>query len=286
MDNITLQLAQQKFIQYLKKNHRASATIIAYGADITQFIQYLNKKQITQTESILPDHIEAFKEYLALNNYTNKSICRKLNSLKAFFRFLKEEKIIEKNPAEPVSHPRYEISPPRILSKMEYRALRDAARNDPRASVIIELLLQTGMRIGELARLQLEDITEKEIKIRPYESSPGRIVPLNSAAKKAVERWIAFRPKSETNHLLVTKTGRPLLVRNIRTSLTRFFRLAGIKNATINSLRHTFIAHQLMAGVPVNLVQKIVGHKRLSTTEKYLDLVKEKISPTPKLEEL
>jgi integrase/recombinase XerC/integrase/recombinase XerD len=77
-----------------------------------------------------------------------------------------------------------------------------------------------------------------------------------------------------------------MLVRNIRSAVNRYFRLSGIKNATVNDLRHTFIAYQLAAGVSPVLIQKIVGHKRLSTTEKYLELIKEKISASEKLEEL
>lgn len=282
----SLQATQKKFIDYLKKEGKASATIIAYRNDISQFSEYLRKKQITQVTSILPEHIENFKEYLAINKYTNKSISRKLNSIKTFFHFLKTSGLIEKDPAISVAHPRYEITPPRILSKVEYRALRDAVRENPRAAVIVELLLQTGMRIGELARLELKDINEGEIKIRAYESHPERTVPLNAPAKEALNRWLNFRPKTKTNALLVTKNGQPLMVRNIRTAFSRYFRQAGIEGATINSLRHTFIAHQLMAGVSVQLIQKIVGHKRLSTTEKYLEFVKEEVSSAPKLAEL
>lgn len=281
-----LSAAQEKFIEFLKNQGRAAATIIAYKNDISQFINYLEKKQIKRITEVLTDHIEGFKEYLGVNQYTAKSISRKLNSLKTFFRFLKSDGWIEKDPAESVPHPRYETTPPRILSKLEYRALRDAVRDDPRAAAIVELLLQTGMRIGELARLELTDIGDNQIKIRSFESHPERTIPLNSAAKKAIERWLNFRPKTKSKSLFVTKNGNPLLVRNIRSSLIRFFRLAGIKGGTVNSLRHTFIAHQLMAGAPVNLIQKIVGHKRLSTTEKYLELIKEEVSPTPKLEEL
>ena len=282
----TLRTAQKKFIEYLKKQGKASATIVAYGKDIDQFSEYLGKKQISRVTSVLSEHIENFKDYLAENKYTPKSISRKLNSIKTFFRFLKSEDLIEEDPAASIPHPRYEITPPRILSKMEYRALRDSVRDDPRAAAIVELLLQTGMRIGELARLELKDITDKEIRIRAYESHPERIIPLNSPAKKAKDRWLNFRPKTKSNALLVTRTGKPLMIRNIRSALNRFFHLAGIEKATINSLRHTFIAHQLMAGAPVDLIQKIVGHKRLSTTEKYLELVKENVSQIPKIEEL
>lgn len=278
--------AQKKFVDFLQKQGKASATILAYGKDIDQLIEYLGKKQITQVTSILAEHIEGFKEYLKENNYLNKSISRKLNSIKTFFRFLKGESLVENNPAATIPHPHYEMTPPRILSKMEYRALRDVSRNDPRVAAIIELLLQTGLRIGELSRLQLEDLGEKEIQIKAYESHFSRNVPLNQAAKKALDRYLNFRPQSKVKNVFVTKTGRPLLIRNIRSIISRYFRVADIQGATINSLRHTFITHQLMAGASVVLIQKLVGHKRLSTTEKYLDLVKNHVEETPKLEEL
>jgi site-specific recombinase XerD len=287
-DNLKdLHLCQEKFIGFLKKQGKASATILAYGNDIKQFVDYLTKeKKITQATSVLPEHIEDFKKYLAEKKYIAKSISRKLNSIKTFFRFLLSRGTIKNDPASIVAHPRYEPVPPRILSKIEYRALRDCARDDPRSAAIVEVLLQTGMRVGELARLTLDDISDKEIKIAPYESNPGRVVPLNSAAKKALQRWLDFRPQTTSKNLFITKNGKPLPVRNIRALFNRLFKKAGIENATINSLRHTFVAHQLMAGAPLELVQKIVGHKRLSTTEKYLELIKTHPPSLSKLEEL
>lgn len=278
--------AQKEFAQYLEKSGRATATILAYGKDSEQLVEFLQKRQITQTTSVLPKNIEEFKVHLIEKKYTAKSVSRKLNSIKAFFRFLKEKKVITKDPTLAISHPRYEIKPPRILTKMEYRALRDVARDDPRMSACIEIMLQTGMRIGEVARLSLGDIQEKEIIIRQYESHSERKIPLNQAAKKALDRYLNLRPKTKVQNLLVTKTGRSFLVRNIRSSLNRYFRQANIKSATPNDLRHTFIAHQLASGASPVLVQKLVGHKRLSTTEKYIGLAEGKEEERVKLEEL
>jgi len=281
-----LKTAHQKFVEDLKKKGRSISTILAYGNDIKQLIEFLAGKKITQASSVAPEHINDFKKTLFDDKYTPKSVSRKLNSIKTFFRFLKSKNIIKEDPAEVVAHPKFETKPPRILTKMEYRALRDAARDDPRMSAIIELLLQTGMKIGELGRLERDDVVEKEIKIKAYESHGARTVPLNQAVKKAIERYFEVRPKTRTKTVFVTRPGRAFLVRNIRTGIDRYFRLAGIEGAKVNSLRHTFISHQLASGAPVTLVQKLVGHKRLSTTEKYLDLVKPKAEETIKLEEL
>lgn len=218
---------------------------------------------------------EDFKEYLNYNKYLPKSASRKLNSIKSFFKFLNNQDLVDKNPAESIKYPTYEAKPPRILTQMEYRALRDAVRNDVRISTVVELLLQTGMRIGELARLELGDIKDNQLMIKAYESQPERNIVLNQSAKKSLDRWVEFRSKTKTKNIFITKTGRAFLVRNIRTIVGRYFKQAEITDATINDLRHTFIAHQLSNGASVVLIQRLVGHKRLSTTEKYLDLTKE-----------
>ena len=141
----SLASAQKDFTSQLKKDGKASATILAYNKDIQQLIEFLQKKQITQVTSINKDHLNDFKEYLADNQYIPKSVSRKLNSIKTFCRFLVEKGLITEDPALAVAHPKYELKAPRVLSRMEYRALRDAARNDVRMAAVIELLLQTGM---------------------------------------------------------------------------------------------------------------------------------------------
>lgn len=273
---VALRTAHKDFIKHLKEKGRATATILAYGNDIKQLVDFCGKNAKLKAADIATHDLEVFKAFLAEEKYTPKSISRKINSIKTFFRFLVVSEIIEENPATPIAHPKYKIQPPRILSKMEYRALRDACRNDLRASAIIELFLQTGIRIGELANLKLEDVSDAQIIIKPYESHPKREIPLNKAAHKAVNRYLENRPKSRSTNLFITKTGKPFLIRNIRSAIDRYFRIAGIKDTKVNDLRHTFIAHQLKAGTPIVVVSRLVGHKRLSTTEKYLEFIKEK----------
>lgn len=278
--------AHQEFVQYLTNLRRAHATIVAYSKDIEQLVKFLldlGKKSIQDVEK---EDLEAFLKKLATDGYTPKSLSRKINSIKTFYRFLKSQHNIATNPTAELVHPKYETKPPRVLSKMEYRALRDACRTDVRTYAIVELFLQTGIRIGELAALKLSDIHEKELIIQAQEGHPEHSVPLNKAAKTALQSWLSQRPATENDALFVTKTGRALLVRNIRTTIDRYFKIAGIENAKVNDLRHTFIAHHLAAGTPLTVISKLVGHKRLSTTEKYLDLVKEKMLDSVKLEEL
>ena len=279
--------SHELFVKFLTDQKRAHATILAYGKDIDQLIKFLTDMGKKSIGEITKDDLEAFLKKLSTDGYTPKSLSRKINSIKTFYRFLKNNNLVSINPAADINHPKYDIKPPRILSKLEYRALRDAARGDVRTYAIVELFLQTGIRIGELANLKLKNVKDNELDIQALEGHPARIVPLNKAAKLALDEYLKARPdQSPEGALFITKTGRPLLVRNIRTTIDRYFKLAGIENAKVNDLRHTFIAHHLASGTPLTVISKLVGHKRLSTTEKYLDLVKDKMTDNVKLEEL
>lgn len=286
-DQVRVRDAHQKFQDYLKSKKRASATILAYGKDIDQLIGFLEELKREHVHEITSEDIQAFLTSLQGKGYTPKSLSRKLNSTRTFYRFLKVNEFVTDDPSLLVQHPKYELNPPRILTALEYRALRDAASPDPRIYAIIEILLQTGIRIGELANLRLEDIRDNTLYIRPYEGHEAREVPLNRRAKDALKRYVDSRPQTEDTHIFITKTGKPFLVRNIRDAVERYFRKAGIENAKINDLRHTFVSHHLKHGVSIVFLSKVLGHKRLSSTERYLQYVKDnKIGDSTTLQEL
>ncbi|KKT72948.1 MAG: Tyrosine recombinase XerC [Candidatus Collierbacteria bacterium GW2011_GWB1_44_6] len=275
---LNIKQAVSAFKANLSKQGRASATILAYSKDIEQLADFVAKSGINTLNQVTKENIDGFKESLAEKNYTTKSISRKINSIKSFFSYVQGQGLITENPSSGVSHPKYDIKPPRLLNKIEYRALRDACREDVRMAAIVEILLQTGMRISELANLKISDIdkTTNQITIRAYESHPERIIPINLPASEALERYLAVRPKSTNSNIFITKTGNAFLIRNIRSNLDRYFHIAGIESAKVNDLRHTFIAQQLTSGSPLVYISKLVGHKRLSTTEKYLEFISEK----------
>lgn len=284
---LELKQAHKQFVDFLSSRRRAHATIVAYSKDIEQLIQFLGNAGKKDIATVTREELEAFLKKLAADSYTPKSISRKINSMKTFYRFLKSSGVITLDPAADIEHPKYEVKPPRILSKLEYRALRDACRGDLRTYAIVELFLQTGLRIGELANLTTEDIRGNELHIASQEGHEERLVPINSAAKSAIENWLKIRGSDgKSKALFITKTGRALLIRNIRTAIDRYFKIAGIEDAKVNDLRHTFIAHHLMAGTAITTISKLVGHKRLSTTEKYLEFIKDQKTEHVKLEEL
>ena len=286
MKPIAITDAHREFTDFLKQKKHSNATILAYGKDIEQLSTFLKELDKHNIHEVSQADLQAFLAKMSEKGYTPKSLSRKLNSTRTFYRFLKINEYITDDPSLLVNHPKYELAPPRILKPTEYRALRDAARHDPRMFAVIELLLQTGIRIGELAELRMSDVSEDSLKIRPFEKHEERSVPLNRAAKEALQRYLKNRPEVKDDHIFITKSGKPFLVRNIRTAIERYFRLAEIENAKVNDLRHTFVAHHLKHGVSLVLLSKILGHKRISTTERYLDFVGERAKDTTNLSEL
>ncbi len=286
----SLKEAHQQFVDSLKQNRRSPSTILAYGKDIEQLVDFLAESEKIQPHEATKEDLQAFMNKLAQNGYTAKSISRKTNSTKTFFRFLKTQGYITDDVANLLAHPKFETPPPRILTKTEYRALRDACRGDVRTSAIVELLLQTGIRIGELTSLKLEDVRiddkKREGVLHVSTEGAARDIPLTKAAVDALKAYLAVRPKADNDTLFITKTGKSLLVRNIRTSIDRYLRIAGVKNARVNDLRHTWIAHHIKEGTSLLVISQLAGHKRLATTEKYLKYIEQNHDSSFKLDEL
>ncbi|MBQ6438170.1 tyrosine-type recombinase/integrase [bacterium] len=276
MSNLTIKDGEQKFNEYLENSGKAHATVIAYAKDIEQLTDFLGSRAKNDLAAVTTQDLEEYKEYLTKVYRSDKTVSRKVNSVKSYFRFLTDNHYIQDNPSRMVTQPQCEQTPPRVLTKTEYRALRDACRGDIRMLAVVETLLQTGMRISELANLKLDDIDFDRgfIAINTDDTYLNRKVPLNETAKKTLQAYLKVRPRAREKTLFLTKTCKPFLVRNIRKSLDRYFRLAGLgAGVKVNDLRHTFIVEQLRAGLPMVYVSQIVGHKRLTTTEKYLSFV-------------
>lgn len=284
--DLTIRTAIDKFINNLKALDRSNNTIIAYRGDLEQFEEYLEEEDVSSVVNIETEHIKGFKDHLTKKDYTAKTISRKLNSVKSFFRFLVEEGVINRDVSRPVKHPKIENDLPRVLEPMEFRALRDVCRHDSRTLAIVELMLQAGLRISEVANLRLDDIKEDKLIVRAYESHDGREIPLNPAAKDAIDDYMEERGTARKDYLFITKTGRQLLVRNIRSIINRYLEKAGLEDVKVNDLRNTFIVEQLSAGVPLDVVADVAGHKRISTTERYLKLVENEREESVELKEL
>lgn len=283
MANKTIKSILPEFIEDLKNKKRSPATILAYRADLDQLIGYLAEKNKTLPENVKKEDIEAFRDWLLVQKYTAKSTSRKLNAVKTFFRWLIAQKVIILDPSKDVSHPKMEVTNPKFLTQIEYRALRDIVRNDKRIATIVELILQTGLRISEVANLKVKDVNENEITVESYATQPERKIPLNETAKLGIKNYLEGHPK-DIEFVFVSKNGKPLAIRNIRASVDRYIQRAEIGKFSVNDLRTTFIVENLKRGVDLVTISQAAGHKRLSTTERYLELAN--IKETGKKQEL
>jgi site-specific recombinase XerD len=276
MTQDTLKNLLPKFIDNLKQNGRSPSTILAYRADLEQLILFLQNKNKVLPDQVLSSDLESFRDTLLSEKYTPKSVSRKLNAVKTFFRWLISQKEISSDPSANVAHPKIESSLPKFLSQLEYRALRDVVRADTRIAAIVEIILQTGMRISEVANLKTENVKDEQVTIEAYATQPERTIPLNKPAKDALTIHLTNRPKSDSPYIFISKNGRPLAVRNIRAAIDRYMQKAEIPNYSVNDLRTTFIVENLKGGVDLVLLSQVAGHKRLSTTERYLELAQVK----------
>ncbi len=265
-----------EFIKHLKEKGRSPSTILAYRADLEQLVNYLKNKNKVLPSHVYAGDIEAFRDSLLSQKYTPKSVSRKLNAVKTFFRWKVDQKHTTSDVSRDVAHPKIEPSMPKFLTPMEYRALRDVVRDDTRIAAIVELILQTGVRISEVANLKLLNITKIEAKIESYATQPERTIPINKRAKEVLDEYIKVRPKANSPHVFVSKNGKPLAVRNIRAAIDRYFHRAEIPGYSVNDLRTTFIVENLKGKVDLVMLSQVVGHKRLSTTERYLELAQVK----------
>ena len=149
---------------------------------------------------------------------------------------------------------------------------------------MIEMLLQTGMRIGELSRLRKEDLGKEltSIYIQAYSSYPDREVEVNPVLQIALKNYLNNKliKSGKSKYVFFTRTGNQILIRNIRSAIQTAFKRTGIKDASVNDLRNTFIIHQLEHGLKIEKLARIVGHKKQSTTEHYLDFIESRPQKT------
>jgi site-specific recombinase XerD len=260
------------FIKDLGEKGRSPATVLAYRSDLDQLLEFLTKNSIATPDQIKSSNLDSFRDTLLAQKFTPKSVSRKLNAVKTFFRWMVENAYLATDLSKSVSHPKVESTMPKFLTPLEYRALRDVVKTDTRISAMIELILQLGLRISEVANAKIADLTNISLRIEGYATQPERTIPLNKPAKDALDKYLSDRPKIESDYIFISKSGKPLAVRNIRASVDRFIQKAELPKYSVNDLRTTFIVENIKNGVDLILISQVSGHKRLSTTERYLTL--------------
>ncbi len=283
---------------YLASRNLAPLTRTNYLCDLADLARYLTEQlQLTTVDQVHRRSLEAYLATLDTRGLKGSSRRRRVASLKSFFGFLVDQGILARSPADELRPPERERHQPRVLTEAEYKRLREAVlyadhhrQGDPeqyerRDFAIVELFLQTGLRLSEVSRITLADIQLPE-KISPNaddvgwvriqgKGRKGRFVTLNHKAAKAIKRYLAVRPKLDEPHLFLTKFGRGMGPRAIEQMAAKYLREAGIGGASVHTLRHTFATQHVKNGTKLDVVRQALGHESLATTSLYVELARD-----------
>ena len=259
------------FLRALAVERGASThTVRSYRTDLAQFAEYLRREGISRPEDVDSRTVRGFLASLHARKLDRASVGRKLAAIRSYMRFLVRQGRLDANPARQVVAPRLPRKLVTFLPIDEATMLMDAPGARVRDRAILELLYASGVRRSELAGLDLADVDRVAGTVRVLgKGSKERIVPFGGAATDALEAYLAERGE-DGGPLFRNKAGGRLSVRSIDTIVRRRARAAGIvRPVTPHTLRHTFATHLLDAGGDLRLIQDLLGHSRLSTTQRY-----------------
>ena len=258
-------------------------TINSYGIDLKLFLEYLRENEIPSFKQVNKEVIVNYMQSEKNNNKANSSILRSVSSLRKFFQYLAQEKIIEKDPMLLIDTPKKKQHLPQVLTKEEVEKLLRSPNTGQvlglRDRVMLELMYATGLRISEIINLKLEDLHLTMGTLQTLgKGHKERIVPVGDEAIKWVNRYLEeARPKllkqKRSNYLFLNFHGNNLTRQGVWKNLKAEVRKAGIqKNITPHTLRHSFATHILENGADLRIVQELLGHADISTTQIYTHL--------------
>jgi integrase/recombinase XerC len=277
----------QDFQTYLKVERNVSPhTQQAYIADVQEFIQFLKTNGLVKNDKVENADAEAIRSFLGhLHRQKVKKVTvnRKISSLRAFYRYLLRQGKIKKNPANMVQSPKTEKYMPTFLSVDEAFELlnANAGKNSPdlRTRAMMELFYSSGLRLSELAALNVMDIdfNQQLVKVRG-KGRKERIVPVGKTALQSIREYL-----NETGDLrkgigadvfeeplFLNARGKRISTRSIARMIDEAAEKSGLgRKISPHALRHTFATHLLNAGADLRSIQELLGHKSLSTTQKY-----------------
>ena len=274
----------ENFVKYLNIELNYSVlTMDNYQRDIQDFFDYLENYSIKYNEITKVDVINYLK-FLDECKLSNASISRHLSSLRTFYNYLVNHNKIKTNPFNRVSNPKKEKKLPTYLYEDEIRDILDNLSDEDiykrRDRLIMELFYSTGMRLNELSNIRLNDINGDEIKVIG-KGSKERIVYLDKVAKQLLADYLKndrseFKPVD--SYLILNKDGKRLSNRSIENIVNRIIREASIKkHVTPHTIRHSFATHMLNNGCDLKVVQELLGHESLSTTQIYTHITNDRI---------
>jgi integrase/recombinase XerD len=280
----SLDLAIQQFLDHLRVERELTpATVEAYGRDLSRFAHFAAGRTVSAADAVRPIDILDFLVHLTEKKLSARSQARRLIALRQLFKFLKAERIAPVDPTEDVDLPRFGRKLPEYLTVDEIDRLMAAPdRATPRGArdaAMLETLYATGLRVSELVKLRLRDVSFDAGYLLAFgKGRKERLVPIGEVALAGVRAYVegargAFVGGRAVDALFVTHHGRAMTRQGFWKLLGRYATAAGIrKRISPHKLRHSFATHMVERGADLRAVQAMLGHADIGTTEIYTHL--------------
>ncbi len=278
----TVEKAIDEFLRHLREKNSSVHTIKAYAQDLDVFSAYIGADEWKKIDHI---RIRGFLSHLYERGLSKTSVARALAAVRSLYRWLAREGVVEQNPAALVSTPKLPKKLPRVPSMEEMNRVLDTGMPEvasfpERDLLLLELLYGCGIRNSELTGINLEDIryAEKAILIRG-KGKKERYVPFGEAAQSALRAYLTVRQaavqkdKKATSALLINLRGGRITSRSVGRIVKRIAIAKGLSpDFHPHTMRHAFGTHMLEEGADLRAIQEMLGHERLSTTQRYTQL--------------
>ncbi len=277
----------EAFLEQLALNDNASDhTVRAYESDLTQFLSFLAVRLGRRKSDVTPKDIDrarvrAFLSDLHQRGNSRASAARKLAAIRAFGRFLRREGLVDEDPAALVGTPKREQRLPAHLGESEISQLLEVPDTTQplgrRDRAILELFYASGLRLSELVGLDVDDVNLSSRVVRVLgKGRKERIVPFNRSAESAIRAWLkdwealSLAGRGRANPMFLNYQGRRLTTRSVDRLVRKYVAACSTRlGISPHALRHSFATHLLARGADLRAIQELLGHARLSTTQRY-----------------
>lgn len=291
MIKMRLENLAEEFLTQLRANRNYSFhTLESYGLDLRQFHDFLERKHSLDIQKIDYLLIRSYLAFLKETGIARASVVRKLSCLRSFFKYLCRQGYLENNPIATITTPKREKRLPQFLYEEEVDKLLNLPdRASPlgiRNRAILELFYSSGLRLHEVVSLKITDLDFSRGYVRAFgKGAKERLVPLGGAARRAIQTYLeTARPELTSGQttpaasLFVNYRGTGLSDRSIQRMFAKYLRQMALnRKISPHTLRHTFATHLLEHGADLRVVQELLGHVDLSSTQIYTHLTKERI---------
>jgi integrase/recombinase XerC len=278
-----------EFLDYLTYERNVSGnTVAAYRDDLESFVKFLCNDYFNmgrdQLDMSRVDHltIRSYLASLSRRKLSRATVARHLSALRSFFKHLVREGKVEANPARSVSTPKREKHLPAVMQTSDVALLLEQPDTSTtlglRDAAFLELLYASGLRIGELTGIDIDDVELRSRLVKVHgKGSKERIVPFGSKAEAALRAWLAVRGEVVTDieeqAFFVNYRGKRITTRSVRRLFDTYLQQAALRaGISPHTMRHSFATHLLNAGADLRGIQELLGHASLSTTQKYTHL--------------